>query len=516
MEREYNVGTWLTPSDEYIKDIKQTLVEKGYATETTYDEELSEAIRSIHSVKGKEMDERAFADSYVSSGSFVSLKYNENFALEKNFGDKFIVDKVDTKGVGIHIISVDVTYLTDNIAYVTGYNYMTNTSTTPKPFGALCNVEDGKLKLISGEAIPIECDVNDRYRFTKLTDNKYLLGCFVKNSTCTYKYYIVTFSNENGVYSISFSEKKTIDIGTAAIYQSNLFKLCPIDDKFIYFYMDNTSTRYLFGAILTYDNENETLTCESITQLTSIKSLVTYDFDFILMDNSTIALLSRPGSSSQLIVHFINFDENGLSSLCISNKITQSGWNQLVKIDDKTIKIVGFSQIKYCYIHTIILNDTASSCSNSTETIKPILISDNRGDGYSSSNVWSFLDNNKIISLITNLEGFGYPSDRDMMLSVYDLQNNTCKLTRLSYTRKEHKIFNLNYYNGRVRIFFASMVPNTTRNDIAYDEFILDDDYRPKFSHTGVVESSSDIYGVAQNNGENGQPIKVIIPNKEV
>lgn len=47
MEREYNVGTWLTPSDEYIKDIKQTLVEKGVATELTPNEELSEVIKGI-------------------------------------------------------------------------------------------------------------------------------------------------------------------------------------------------------------------------------------------------------------------------------------------------------------------------------------------------------------------------------------------------------------------------------------------------------------------------------------
>ena len=45
MEREYNVGTWLTPSDEYIKDIKQTLVEKGVATELTPNEELSNVIK---------------------------------------------------------------------------------------------------------------------------------------------------------------------------------------------------------------------------------------------------------------------------------------------------------------------------------------------------------------------------------------------------------------------------------------------------------------------------------------
>lgn len=47
MEREYNVGTWLTPSDEYIKDIKQTLVEKGLATELTPNEELSGVVESI-------------------------------------------------------------------------------------------------------------------------------------------------------------------------------------------------------------------------------------------------------------------------------------------------------------------------------------------------------------------------------------------------------------------------------------------------------------------------------------
>ena len=50
MEREYNVGTWLTPSDEYIKDIKQTLVEKGVATELTPNEELSESINNIKSM----------------------------------------------------------------------------------------------------------------------------------------------------------------------------------------------------------------------------------------------------------------------------------------------------------------------------------------------------------------------------------------------------------------------------------------------------------------------------------
>lgn len=47
MEKEYNVGTWLTPSDEYIKDIKQTLVEKGVATELTPNEELSKVIKGI-------------------------------------------------------------------------------------------------------------------------------------------------------------------------------------------------------------------------------------------------------------------------------------------------------------------------------------------------------------------------------------------------------------------------------------------------------------------------------------
>ena len=45
MEKEYNVGTWLTPSDEYIKDIKQTLVEKGIVEENTPDSELSKVIQ---------------------------------------------------------------------------------------------------------------------------------------------------------------------------------------------------------------------------------------------------------------------------------------------------------------------------------------------------------------------------------------------------------------------------------------------------------------------------------------
>lgn len=45
MEREYNVGTWLTPSDEYIKDIKDALVEKGIVEENTPDSELSKVIQ---------------------------------------------------------------------------------------------------------------------------------------------------------------------------------------------------------------------------------------------------------------------------------------------------------------------------------------------------------------------------------------------------------------------------------------------------------------------------------------
>lgn len=52
MEREYNVGTWLTPSDEYIQDIKQTLVEKGVATELTPNEELSGIVENITTLKG--------------------------------------------------------------------------------------------------------------------------------------------------------------------------------------------------------------------------------------------------------------------------------------------------------------------------------------------------------------------------------------------------------------------------------------------------------------------------------
>lgn len=44
MEREYNVGTWLTPSDEYIKDIKQTLVEKGLIKESTNNEDIAKDI----------------------------------------------------------------------------------------------------------------------------------------------------------------------------------------------------------------------------------------------------------------------------------------------------------------------------------------------------------------------------------------------------------------------------------------------------------------------------------------
>lgn len=51
MEREYTVGTWLTPSDEYIKDIKQALVEKGLATEETPNEELVRIVKDNGFVK---------------------------------------------------------------------------------------------------------------------------------------------------------------------------------------------------------------------------------------------------------------------------------------------------------------------------------------------------------------------------------------------------------------------------------------------------------------------------------
>lgn len=44
MEREYNVGTWLTPSDEYIKDIKDALVEKGIVEESTNSEDIANDI----------------------------------------------------------------------------------------------------------------------------------------------------------------------------------------------------------------------------------------------------------------------------------------------------------------------------------------------------------------------------------------------------------------------------------------------------------------------------------------
>ena len=47
MEREYNVGTWLTPSDEYIKDIKQTLVENNYANENTPIGELKPIVQQV-------------------------------------------------------------------------------------------------------------------------------------------------------------------------------------------------------------------------------------------------------------------------------------------------------------------------------------------------------------------------------------------------------------------------------------------------------------------------------------
>ena len=47
MEKEYNVGTWLTPSDEYIKDIKLTLVEKGVATELTPNEEIPVYVETV-------------------------------------------------------------------------------------------------------------------------------------------------------------------------------------------------------------------------------------------------------------------------------------------------------------------------------------------------------------------------------------------------------------------------------------------------------------------------------------
>ena len=96
MEREYNVGTWLTPSDEYIKDIKQTLVEKGVATELTPNSELGGILKDKSFFKSycdfvKDLT-RPFS-SYITNDADLKNMTNED--VEMFLGDYDVTENVE-------------------------------------------------------------------------------------------------------------------------------------------------------------------------------------------------------------------------------------------------------------------------------------------------------------------------------------------------------------------------------------------------------------------------------------
>lgn len=96
MEKEYNVGTWLTPSDDYIKDIKQTLVEKGLATEETPHEELNGILKDKSFFKSycdfvKDLT-RPFG-SYATSDADLKNMTNED--VEMFLGDYDVTENVE-------------------------------------------------------------------------------------------------------------------------------------------------------------------------------------------------------------------------------------------------------------------------------------------------------------------------------------------------------------------------------------------------------------------------------------
>lgn len=76
MKKQYNVGYFTSPSDKYLDDVKQALVEKGVATEDTPNSELDEVINDL-SIGGLKLLFDTKKSCYYEFFNLYSLTYEQ-------------------------------------------------------------------------------------------------------------------------------------------------------------------------------------------------------------------------------------------------------------------------------------------------------------------------------------------------------------------------------------------------------------------------------------------------------
>lgn len=176
MEREYNVGTWLTPSDEYIKDIKDALVEKGIVEELTNGEDIPENLKEelekvipeniksgvqIGNVKGvlnlslDDIDLEDIKASAISTRNLLDTNTSQNFSYSIVSPDKHSVyGSYNSSKTGLYKIDIFTGEETKILDHENAYSYQ---SMAIDRFGwtYFC-----------------KANVNDVYTFVRVKDNK--------------------------------------------------------------------------------------------------------------------------------------------------------------------------------------------------------------------------------------------------------------------------------------------------------------------------------------------------------